>query len=160
MEYPVKKIYKRNLFIIECRFIFYKYTSFLLYDIWIIYSFALDWTWRWSTVLKEGVYSKKKFLYIIELFAGSYRNICCRYIKKCRKKFGGKSESSYFCTRFSGERGSNRKKRDFFWRIRMKPLDLQSVSEWEKQAILEEITIDKKSSTRRVKVSVTSQQVV
>ena len=27
------KIYKRNLFIIECRFIFYKYTSFLLYDI-------------------------------------------------------------------------------------------------------------------------------
>lgn len=69
-------------------------------------------------------------------------------------------ESSYFCTRFSGERGSNGKKRDFFWRIRMKSLDLQSVFEREKQAILEEITIDKKSSTRRVKVSVTSQQVV
>ena len=33
----------------------------------------------------------------------------------------------------------------------MKPLDLQSVFEWKKQAILEEITIDKKSSTRRVK---------
>ena len=31
----------------------------------------------------------------------------------------------------------------------MKPLDLQSVFEKEKQAILEEITIDKKSSTRR-----------
>jgi|GEM_PF-5523907 len=53
-------------------------------------------------------------------------------------------ESSYFCTRFSGERGSNGKKRDFFWRIRMKSLDLQSVFEREKQAILEEITIDKK----------------
>ena len=102
----------------------------------------------------------KKVLCIIELFAGSYRNIYCRYIKKGLKKFGGKSESSYFCTRFSGERGSNGKKRDFFWRIRMKPLDLQSVFEWKKQAILEEITIDKKSSTRRVKVSVTSQQVV
>ena len=158
MEYPVKKIYKRNLFIIECRFIFYKYTSFLLYDIWIIYSFALDWTWRWSQFY-VAFYSKK-FLCIIELFAGSYRNIYCRYIKKGLKKFGGKSESSYFCTRFSGERGSNGKKRDFFWRIRMKPLDLQSVFEWKKQAILEEITIDKKSSTRRVKVSVTSQQVV
>ena len=86
---------------------------------------------------------------IIELFAGSYRNIYCRYIKKGLKKFGGKSESSYFCTRFSGERGSKGKKRDFFWRIRMKPLDLQSDFEREKQAILEEITIDKKSSTRR-----------
>ena len=42
----------------------------------------------------------------------------------------------------------------------MKSLDLQSVFEREKQAILEEITIDKKSSTRRVEVSVTSQQVV
>ena len=69
-------------------------------------------------------------------------------------------ESSYFRTRFSGERGSKGKKRDFFWRIRMKPLDLQSDFEREKQAILEEITIDKKSSTRRVKVSVKSQQVV
>ena len=69
-------------------------------------------------------------------------------------------ESSYFRTRFSGERGSKGKKRDFFWRIRMKPLDLQSDFEKEKQAILEEITIDKKSSTRRVKVSVKSQQVV
>ena len=59
------------------------------------------------------------------------------------------------------ERGAvKEKKRDFFWRIRMKPLDLQSDFEREKQAILEEITIDKKSSTRRVKVSVTSQQVV
>ena len=48
------------------------------------------------------------------------------------------------------ERGAvKEKKRDFFWRIRMKPLDLQSVFEREKQAILEEITIDKKSSTRR-----------
>ena len=72
---------------------------------------------------------KKKFLYIIRLFTGSYRNICYGYIKKGLKKFGGKSESSYFCTRFSGERGSNGKKRDFFWRIRMKPLDLQSVFE-------------------------------
>ena len=53
-------------------------------------------------------------------------------------------ESSYFRTRFSGERGSKGKKRDFFWRIRMKPLDLQSDFEREKQAILEEITIDKK----------------
>ena len=69
---------------------------------------------------------EKKVLYIIELFTGSYRNICCRYIKKGLKKFGGKSESSYFCTRFSGERGSKGKKRDFFWRIRMKPVDLQS----------------------------------
>ena len=83
-------------------------------------------------------------MYIIRLFTGSYRNIYCGYIKKGRKKFGGKSESSYFCTRFSGERGSNGKKRDFFWRIRMKSLDLQSVFEREKQAILEEITIDKK----------------
>ena len=59
------------------------------------------------------------------------------------------------------ERGAAMEKRGiFFWRIRMKPLDLQSVFEREKQAILEEITIDKKSSTRRVKVSVTSQQVV
>ncbi|EHL80780.1 hypothetical protein HMPREF1033_03124 [Tannerella sp. 6_1_58FAA_CT1] len=71
----------------------------------------------------------KKVLCIIELFAGSYRNIYCRYIKKRLKKFGGKSESFYFCTRFSGERGSNGKKRDLFWRIRMKPLDLQSVFE-------------------------------
>ena len=71
----------------------------------------------------------KKVLYIIELFTGSYINICCRYIKKGRKKFGGKSESFYFCTRFSGERGSNGKKRDFFWRIREKSLDLQSVFE-------------------------------
>ena len=44
----------------------------------------------------------------------SYINNYFEYIKKGRKKFGGKSESSYFCTRFSGERGSNRKKRDFF----------------------------------------------
>ena len=59
------------------------------------------------------------------------------------------------------ERGAVKEKRGiFFWRIRMKSLDLQSVFEREKQAILEEITIDKKSSTRRVKVSVTSQQVV
>ena len=58
------------------------------------------------------------------------------------------------------ERGAVIEKRGIFWRIRMKSLDLQSVFEREKQAILEEITIDKKSSTRRVKVSVKSQQVV
>ena len=69
-------------------------------------------------------------------------------------------ESSYFCTRFSGERGIKGKKREFFWENEKKFLDLQSDFEREKQAILEEITIDKKSSTRRVKVSVTSQQVV
>ena len=43
------------------------------------------------------------------------------------------------------ERGAVMEKRGiFFWRIRMKSLDLQSVFEREKQAILEEITIDKK----------------
>ena len=42
------------------------------------------------------------------------------------------------------ERGAVIEKRGIFWRIRMKSLDLQSVFEREKQAILEEITIDKK----------------
>ena len=53
-------------------------------------------------------------------------------------------ESSYFCTRFSGERGSKGKKREFFWENKKKFLDLQSDFEKEKQAILEGITIDKK----------------
>ena len=97
-----------------------------------------------STSHITQLFIRKKVLYIIQLFTGSYRNIYCGYIKKGRKKFGGKQKRSYFCTRFSGERGSNGKKRDFFWRIRMKSLDLQSVFEREKQAILEEITIDKK----------------
>ena len=81
---------------------------------------------------------------IIELFAGSYRNICCRYIKKGRKKFGGKRKRHYFCTRFSGERGIKGKKREFFWENEKKFLDLQSDFEKEKQEILEGITIDKK----------------
>ena len=58
-------------------------------------------------------------------------------------------ESSYFRTRFSRERGIKGKKREFFWENEKKFLDLQSDFEKEKQAILEEITIDKKSSTRR-----------
>jgi hypothetical protein len=49
-----------------------------------------------------------------------------------------------FAHAFRERGGSKGKKRDFFWRIRMKPLDLQSVFEREKQAILEGITIDKK----------------
>mgnify|MGYP001632686247 FL=1 len=53
-------------------------------------------------------------------------------------------ESSYFCTRFSGERGIKGKKREFFWENEKKFLDLQSDFEREKQAILEGITIDKK----------------
>ena len=53
-------------------------------------------------------------------------------------------ESSYFRTRFSRERGIKGKKREFFWENEKKFLDLQSDFEREKQAILEEITIDKK----------------
>ena len=157
MEYPVKKIYKRNLFIIECRFIFYKYTSFLLYNIWIIYSFALDWTWRWFQFY-VAFYSKK-VLYISRLFAGSYINIYCRYIKKGRKKFGGKSESSYFCTRFSGERGSNGK-RGIFLENKNETLRFAVRFRMKKASDPWRNYNRQKSSTRRVKVSVTSQQVV
>ena len=65
-----------------------------------------------------------------------------------------------FAHAFRERGGIKGKKREFFWENEKKFLDLQSDFEKEKQAILEEITIDKKSSTRRVKVSVTSQQVV
>lgn len=87
---------------------------------------------------------KKKVLCIIELFAVSYRNIYCRYIKKGRKNLEVRVKVFTFAHAFR-ERGAVMEKRGiFFWRIRMKPLDLQSDFEREKQAILEEITIDKK----------------
>jgi hypothetical protein len=47
-------------------------------------------------------------------------------------------------TLFGREGAVKEKRGNFFGRIRMKSLDLQSVFEREKQAILEEITIDKK----------------
>ena len=49
-----------------------------------------------------------------------------------------------FAHAFRERGGSNGKKREFFWENKKKFLDLQSVFEREKQAILEEITIDKK----------------
>ena len=56
----------------------------------------------------------KKFLCIIELFAGSYRNICCRYIKKAEKNLEVRIKGITFAHAFR-ERGAVMEKRGIFF---------------------------------------------
>ena len=57
---------------------------------------------------------KKKFLYIIELFAGSYRNICCGYIKNAGKNLEVRVKVLTFAHAFR-ERGAVIEKRGIFF---------------------------------------------
>ena len=57
---------------------------------------------------------KKKFLYIIELFTGSYRNIYCRYIKKAKKNLEVRVKVLTFAHAFR-ERGAVIEKRGIFF---------------------------------------------
>ena len=56
----------------------------------------------------------KKVLCIIELFAGSYRNIYCRYIKKSRKNLEVRVKVFTFAHAFR-ERGAVMEKRGIFF---------------------------------------------
>ena len=57
---------------------------------------------------------EKKFLYIIELFTGSYRNIYCGYIKKAEKNLEVNRKGLTFAHAFR-ERGAVMEKRGIFF---------------------------------------------
>ena len=83
---------------------------FLFYERGIFRKYKLNMKWSQFYV----AFYSKKVLYIIELFAGSYRNIYCRYIKKAKKNLEVRVKVLTFAHAFR-ERGAVIEKRGIFF---------------------------------------------